>query len=180
MSPQQGIRQTTLPLNPDAFYLFYNDKLPGFRMSLGVTTYVPGPFNMTTEGSSSENWQLYSQGGRFFIRNYDQRAIYQLGLDEASAQIPTMLRRSGALGQQWSIIPIDEGADKGKWRLTNGMLGNETMLAVGSAGTFPQMSSSTEGSAWEIRLNIGSERDDTPKNMDMMVNVLSMEIGRQH
>lgn len=127
---------------------------------------------MTALGSlSSENWQLYYQQGRYFIRNYDYKADYQLGFDARSGSVPVMLRTSGDLGQQWTLTRVGDTT----FTLTNGLFGNGTLLALVGGNTIPGMQPSSTGSQWDITINVsaGSPKDQDP---DMMADVEDFEV----
>lgn len=96
---------------------------------------------------SSENWQLFYQQGCYFIRNRDFPSL-QLGLTQDDRTVPLLRERSGSLGQQWSITRDGEG-----WQLMNGLLGNSSFLALAAANEVPGMSTSEQGSIWDISSN---------------------------
>ena len=133
--------------NPKTFYLLNNTSLTNYSLSAGIFLDTNGAINMTTSGAySSENWQIFPQGGRFFIRNYDYGPNFQLGLTTESRGIPMLYPRSGSVTQQWSIMTTDGG-----WKLTNGLLGNGTALAI--TGDAISMRASNGGNVWEITQN---------------------------
>lgn len=108
-----------------------------------------GAINITDFGSvSSENWQLFPQGGRYFIRNYDYGAMYQLGLTEQSSQSPRLYIRNGKLEQQWTIKSISGG-----YQLINGLTGSGTSLNLPSGFILPAMRSDAGGETWNIKDN---------------------------
>ena len=95
--------------SPKTFYKFINPNLPNASLSAGIFQDSQGAINLTASGSlSSENWQLFYQAGRYFIRNYDYGAGYQLGLTDSSRSTPKLYPRSGKVEQQWSIISVSE------------------------------------------------------------------------
>lgn len=155
-----------------AYYRFSNDVYPGNTLSSGHFKDSNGEINMTVEEvfSSSENWQIYYQKGRYFIRNYDYLGDWQLGLDDNARSIPRMMRRSGALGQQWTLTEVDEG----KYTLTNGMLGNKSWLALVGSNTVPGMQPSTSGNEWIITINPSAQ---SPPAGNMMEDVANLEVG---
>lgn len=154
-----------------SFYRFSNDVYPGNTLSAGVFKDSNGDINMTIEGtfSSSENWQIYYQQGRYFLRNYDYGGDWQLGLDDNAKAIPRMMRRSGALGQQWTLTQGDEG----KWTFTNGMLGNGSWFALVGQNTIPGMQPSRSGNEWEITINPSA---GSPPEGNMMEDVDNFEV----
>lgn len=139
--------------NPRTFYLLFNpvykdSEGTDYALSAGIFLRPFGAVNITVMSLSSQNWQLFPQGGRYFIRNYDYGAGYQLGLTKDSGGVPTMLPRSGSLGQQWSIMQKDGG-----WQLTNGLLGNGSFLAVPADFLGIAMQASSAGTTWNITRN---------------------------
>lgn len=132
------------------FYVFNSSILPSYTLSAGIFLDSNGVISMTELGSlSSENWQIFPQGGRYFIRNYDYGAKYQLGLTEQDRSIPKLYPRSGSLAQQWSIIQRSGG-----WEIVNGLWGNGTWLALpGAFPVAPSMNSGETGRFWTITQN---------------------------
>ncbi len=95
----------------------------------------------------SENWQIFPQGGRYFIRNFDYGSSVQLGLTQSDQKTPRLYPQSGGLGQQWSIMETQGG-----WQLVNGLLGNGTTLDIQGAAA-PQMQSGDSGTTWLVVRN---------------------------
>ncbi|PSN63123.1 hypothetical protein BS50DRAFT_623943 [Corynespora cassiicola Philippines] len=145
--------------NPKAYYVLYNANSPNLTLSSGISQSTSGEINMTVENtySSSENWQLFYQKGRYFMRNYDYGGEYQLGLASTSDTTPKLMRRNGSLGQQWNLI---RGSDN-KWRFMNGLLGNASMLALTGKNMVPGMQASDKGTGWDILINpsVGEPED---------------------
>jgi hypothetical protein len=144
-----------MALSPNKYYILFNPTLKdeaGIQYALHAGIYLKpfGVVGIAPMSLSSQNWQLFPQGGRWFIRNYDYGPDYQLGLTTQGGGVPTLLRRSGSLGQQWSITPTDGG-----YRLTNGLLGNGTALAVPSQVVDIAMQAASVGTIWNITANAG-------------------------
>lgn len=155
---------------PSMYYTFHNAVDPNNTLSSGQNQNTKGGISMTNFGDrSSENWQLYYQQGRYFIRNYDYLGSMQLGLDEGSL-VPKLMKRSGALAQQWTMTRQDDGT----FRFTNGMLGNDSALALVKGNTMPAMQPSGQGTAWEILANPSAL---APKDPTMLVDVTGFEVS---
>lgn len=154
------------------FYRFYNSVRPNTTISAGQNQDSGGAINMTVAEtySSSENWQIYYQQGRYFIRNYDY-GDYQLGVTESSRSVPRLLKRSGALGQQWSLMRDDAG---GGWKMSNGLLGNGTWLSISGINTVPAMQPSGNGAVWDIQTNPSA---GSPKGGDLYQDVDNFEVS---
>jgi hypothetical protein len=156
--------------DPRAFYRFANDAYRDNTLSCGIYQDSNGAINMTTFGSlSSENWQIYYQQGRYFIRNYDYGADWQLGLSGISRSVPRLMRRSGSLGQQWTLTRRDDGT----WALSNGLLGNGSWLSLVAGNTVPGMQPSSTGASWDITINPSAQ---SPRDPDSFVDVNNFEV----
>ena len=157
---------------PDVYYVFHNAFAPNSSLNAGQAQNTKGAIGMNTAWtfSSSENWQLYFQQGRYFIRNYDYGGQWQLGLTEESPVVPKLLKRSGGLGQQWTM----ERQDDGTYRFHNGLLGNTSALALAVRDNVqPGMQSAASGSKWEIIVNLSAK---APKDPTMMQDVTDFEV----
>lgn len=119
---------------------------------------------------SSSNWQLYYQQGRYFIRNYDYGED-QLGLTESERAVPSLMRRSGALGQQWLLTRSEED---GGWMISNGLLGNGSWLSLTGANTVPAMQASSAGAVWDIQINPSA---GSPQGSDLYIDVDDFEVS---
>lgn len=154
------------------YYRFFNALSVGNTITTGINKDKDGILEMTVNEtySSSENWLLYQQSGRYFIRNYDYKEGDQLGVESTSRTDPRLLKRSGGLAQQWTLAKAEDG--KG-WRLTNGLLGNDTYL--GLQGKKPIMTKDTKsGTVWTIEMN---ESAGIPEATDPRVqNVADFEV----
>jgi hypothetical protein len=146
------------------YYRFYNDVQPNKTISSGIQQSAKGALNMTQSSSfsASENWQLYYQGGRYFIRNYDYLGDWQLGVTAESRSEPKLVTRTGALGQQWTLARTSDG--KG-YTLTNGLLGNGSYLALSGKNLVPAMQPSTAGAVWDIQINQSAGSPKEGSNM---------------
>ncbi|KAH8698103.1 hypothetical protein GQ44DRAFT_694239 [Phaeosphaeriaceae sp. PMI808] len=134
--------------DPKRFYRFGNSILANNTLSAGAFADSKGVVSMAQTGSfSSENWQIFSQSGRYFIRNYDFGAKMQLGMSEDNINVKMYLR-NGSLQQQWLINKVDGG-----WELVNGLLGPGTTLILPSGWKAPVMRSDNQGGVWNITEN---------------------------
>ncbi|KAF2203141.1 hypothetical protein GQ43DRAFT_282689 [Delitschia confertaspora ATCC 74209] len=133
------------PFDSKAFYTLHNTLSPHKTISSGLNRSTNGTINTTTEEtySSSENWQLFYQSGRYFLHNYDYGPEFQLGVTKDSWTVPRLIPRSGALGQQWNIERWDDGEEEGKggsvWRLTNALVGEQQFLGLSEPNTCPAL-----------------------------------------
>jgi hypothetical protein len=149
MSPAQMRRDGTPAFDSKMFYTLRNANAPKNALSAGIYTDTNGAINMTGFGAySSENWQLFFQSGRYFIRNYDYGANWQLGITEESRSIPKLYKRSGSISQQWTINSVAGG-----WELVNGLWGEGTVFALPKDWLIPAMRSEKDGEAWNITSN---------------------------
>ncbi|KAF1850818.1 uncharacterized protein K460DRAFT_391228 [Cucurbitaria berberidis CBS 394.84] len=162
------------PFDPKSYYRFSNAAYAGVTISTGYK-HSSSSIIFTPSGSrSSENWQIFRQGERYFIRNYDYGAELQLGLTKASDAVPRLLPRSGELGQQWNL---DQNED-GSWRVTNALLGNISVLgvsdAISSHEIAPAMNPSPdESKRWIVTVNLSAGQIWQP---GMLNDVLSPEV----
>ena len=167
MKRQRIQRAVEGDFDPSSFYTFHNPSSPNNTLSSGINQDSLGAIDMTLYGSlSSENWQIYYQQGRYFIRNYDW-GDFQLGLTERARSVPTLMKRSGSLGQQWTLARTDGG-----WTLANGLLGNGSWLSV-VGGNGPAMQPAETGATWEILIN---ESAGAPKGNDLYLDVSDFEV----
>jgi len=157
------------PLDDTYYYRFFNNVDQNNTMSSGASR--PKYINMTAQGSlSSENWQLFPQSGRYFLRNYDYGGEWQLGLTTQSLIIPSMLPRSGDLGQQWILNQWSDGT----WSLKNELAGNDSFLSLTYAATVPAMDTNSDGSHWNIEINVSAGQIT---NSDMLSSVGNLQVG---
>jgi hypothetical protein len=161
------------PFDPTVYYRFANVKYTSVTLSTGFKDSSPN-LTFTPAGSrSSENWQLYFQAGRYLIRNYDYGASAQLGLSDAARSVPRLLAPSGALGQQWLLDQYEDGS----WRVSNGLVGNVSVLGVSDALVTseigPGMMPSPDGSdRWLVTVNLSAGKVGTA----MLVDVEGLEV----
>jgi hypothetical protein len=143
-------RQDVSPaFDPKMFYTLNNLNLPNYTLSAGIYTDTNGATNLTAAGSySSENWQLFFQSGRYFIRNYDYGAKWQLGLTEDSRSTPRLYPRSGSISQQWTLNKVDGG-----WEMVNELWGEGTTFALPKNWPMAAMRSEADGRVWNITSN---------------------------
>lgn len=131
------------------FYTLNNLNLPRYTLSAGMYTESNGAINLTDYGSlSSENWQLFFQSGRYFIRNYDYGAKWQLGLTEDSRTVPKLYPRSGSISQQWTLNKVNGG-----WEMVNELWGAGTAFALPRNWPMAAMRSEPDGTVWNITSN---------------------------
>lgn len=167
-------RRDAAPLfDPRTFYTIRNPSLPFTQQSvaIGPRQNSPGPLTITPYNtSSSENWQIFPQGGRYFIRNYDYGSGYQLGLTQDSRFVPRLYARTGNFSQQWSIMPVEGG-----FRLMNGLWENGTYFGVTGSGTLG-MSRDEDGAVWNVTRNESADKTG-PKDVDMFNDVAGFEVS---
>jgi hypothetical protein len=152
------------------YYRFFNGNDTYETLSSGQNRYSLGNVNMTTIGwSSSENWQLYPQSGRIFIRNYDFGSGFQLGISDDSLSTPRLMIQSGELGQQWVFSQLSDSS----WQITNELLGNNTYLQLPTGETRPIMSTNNQtGTHWVVDANESVNVTDTT----MLSDVPNLEV----
>lgn len=143
-----------------SYYRFSNTQLSDATISSGISFSTNGAIDMTQLGSlSSENWQLWYQDGRYFIRNHDYGAQYQLGVNEGSPYVPLLLVASADLSQQWEVTSLSGGS----YTLTNllfatfnssGDISGQSQLALSSNGSiFLETTEDQSGAQWTIDIN---------------------------
>ncbi|KAF2440603.1 hypothetical protein P171DRAFT_104068 [Karstenula rhodostoma CBS 690.94] len=153
-------RGVTDYFDPHSFYRFHhtNRANEDLRIIDGTDDVDMLKFNT----SSSENWQIYYQQGRWFIRPYASSVEgswkdYQLALmqDEKGnvGRLPKLVKRSGEQGQQWTFAQVDDGSGGFGYKISNGLLGNTSFLALTGDGGPPGMQSSKEGTVWDMQVN---------------------------
>ncbi|KAH7127056.1 hypothetical protein B0J11DRAFT_527094 [Dendryphion nanum] len=165
MNHQLSRRQSESPFSPRSYYRLINDNAPKLTLSTGAGWST---VNLTTLGGfSSENWQIYHQQGRYFIRNYDSLLKSQFGLDSTSSSSPKLLKTSGVRGQQWVLTKADGG-----WTITNVLRGENVYLAMSSGGNYTQMQTNKQGAIWQFELNSSA---GLPKDPAMLIDVENVE-----
>jgi len=148
--PSYQFRRDDAPaFKPKEYYTIRNPNSATNSLSAGFQMDTNGGIRMVSfNTTSSENWQLFFQSGRYFIRNWDYGARWQLGLTEESRSIPKMYPRNGSLSQQWRISRSGDG-----WRLVNELWGDGTVFAQPVGWEVPAMRSEMDGATWNITVN---------------------------
>lgn len=165
-------RADTALFDNSNYFTFHNTLDDANTLSSGQLQNTKGNVSMTEFGKrSSENWQLYYQQGRYFIRNYDYLGTWQLGLTEDSKVVPKMLPRDGSLGQQWTLAKQDDG----NFRFTNGLLGNDSALGLVTGNTVPAMQVAGTGTEWTVLPNL-SAGETGAKDLTMMKDNPEFEV----
>lgn len=143
--------------SPRKYYRIGNINLPGAFLSANPITTTGGTVSLSLNGSlSSENWQLFAQSGRYFIRNYDFGSSLQLGLSAPSQDIPRMSMSQGLIQQQWSITGTTGG-----YYLANGLWGNDITLAIGTQLDV-NMRPNASANIWSITENASAANSKQP------------------
>ena len=167
--------------NSSSYYRFSNTQLNDATISSGISFNTDGAIAMTQLGSlSSENWQLWYQEGRYFIRNRDYGAEWQLGVSEGSPDVPLLLAASADLGQQWEVTSLSGGS----YTLTNllfatynssGDISGQFQLALSSDSSnsiFLETTEDQSGAQWTIDINTSA---GTP-SADMLKNLTDIQV----
>lgn len=160
MSPPRLDERDAALFDPHSFYRFHHENRAGqtLRIIDGDGNIDMAQFNT----SSSENWQIYHQQGRWFIRPYASSVEpswkdYQLGLtqDEKGnvGALPKVVKRSGGLGQQWTFTQVGDSDVGIGYKISNGLSGNTSFLALTGNGGPPEMQPSNEGTVWDMQGN---------------------------
>lgn len=158
------------------FYRILNQAQPNSSMSLAEQSRENEVILMTRIYPPSENWLLFFQEGRYFIRNYVYYGGFQIGLDSKNSTQPKLLVHRGDLGQQWILTKTGDGDGNTKrWTFTNGLLGNDTYL--GLDGTKLLMTrDKSKATVWDLELN---ESAGTPQiGSSMIESVRNMEVSQ--
>lgn len=120
-------RQAVEPaFDPHMFYRIRNFNMPNYQLGSGIAadTYIPIELNIKG-GLSSENWQLFYQAGRYFIRNRDYGPEYQLGLTDGDTGVPRLYRQNGTADQQWTVNQVVGG-----YEMVNELVGSASPFAL--------------------------------------------------
>jgi hypothetical protein len=160
---QQVRRQDTSSFDSKMFYTLNNLALPGYTLNAGWTDGNPQALVNVTKyrDYSSENWQLFYQSGRYFIRNYDYGAGWQLGLADGDKNAPKMYARSGSVAQQWTVKQVDGG-----WEIGNELLGSNSVLGMPKGWSLPAMrTGEKDGAVWNITSNPSAARLKPPTGL---------------
>ena len=160
------------PFDSTQYYRFFNDVSPGNTISSGNSEDTDGQISMTPEQSttSSENWQLFSQSGIYFIRNHDYGPHYQLGVSDANRSVPSLMSRSIDPGQQWLLTQRSDGS----WRVANVLLGNSSSLALTVGNDVPGMQPSDSGGHWDVQINVSAGKID---DSEMLCNLVGLTVS---
>jgi hypothetical protein len=147
-SIHQHRRDAVALFDPRTFYTIRPTAIDDVALAMGLKTVSPAPLRLLPRNTtSSENWQIFPQGGSYFIRSYDYGSGYQLGLTSDSRYVPRLYARNGNLSQQWNILPVSGG-----FELVNGLWGNSTFYSVTGSGVLG-MNGDDTGAVWNITRN---------------------------
>ena len=137
----------------------------------------PGTLSLTKYSFSSQNWQIFYQEPVYFIRNFDYKAEYQLGIPQDSPTQPALLPSSGSLMQQWNISLWDDGTHK----LTSMELGDVQVLGVGIKDDQPilVMNAAQNGSHWSFDPNPSDATTNVTDGMLQSVSVQAVRYDRE-
>lgn len=131
---------------------FYTIKIPNIprgSLNAGNSKDTNGDIKLDQiSTTSSENWQLFFQSGRYFIRNYDYGPRYQLGLTEEDRVFPRLYRTSGSVRQQWTLNKVNGG-----WEMGNELWETGARFALAPDSPKPFVRTETDGSPWNITIN---------------------------
>lgn len=116
-----GRRDTNDTWDPRSGYVLQSIVIP----NLFLGAWGPDLTFLVSRTNALAGWQIFPQGGRYFIRNLQLGPKLQLGLKLDAWNVSALYETSGTIGQQWSISPVPQG-----WQLTNGLLGNSSKLSV--------------------------------------------------
>lgn len=131
------------------FYTIKIPNIPGGGLNAGNSKDTNGGVRLDkVSKTSSENWQLFFQSGRYFIRNYDYGPRYQLGVTEEDRTSPRLYRTSGSVTQQWTLSKVNGG-----WEIGNELWGAGARYTLPPDSAQPLMRMETDGSPWNITIN---------------------------
>ena len=152
------------------YRLFNNARPANITLSSGISQDTNGALAMTPMNgfSSSENWQFFYQDDRYFIRNYDYRNVFQLGLASATSSKPSILDLKSDLLQQWLV----EREDDGTYIIRSQRPGNVQALGLAINDNTPQMTSNLDQAKWVIDPN--QSAGDVPAEMLLPVKVVEV------
>ena len=147
------------------YFRFANDESPNMTLQINSEDDPEAGLIMKTfdDGGMSENWHLYFESGRYFIRNYLHGKDWQLSLSETNTRFPLLRPRAKDLGQQWLI---EEAGTSSKFKLVNELRGPDYVLSLSRDNDVPTMDRAGD-SAWDITVNTGVD----PVPDDMMDDV---------
>ncbi|KAH7078831.1 hypothetical protein BKA63DRAFT_251943 [Paraphoma chrysanthemicola] len=146
----------SLAFDPSTYYTIRNVADLNFGLSSGQNMGPQGLVDLQAAGSlSSENWQILYQAGRYFIRNRDYGAGWQLGLTTGNISQPQLYPLStGGKNLQWTITKVDLG-----WQLENGLLGAGPVMVLNPTGALPLMQLGGTNGIWNITSNPSASKD---------------------
>jgi hypothetical protein len=132
------------------YYTIRNVADLNFGLSSGENMQPQGLVDTQAAGSlSSENWQFFYQSGRYFIRNRDYGAGWQLGLTPGNSSQPQLYPvTTGEKNLQWTVTKVDLG-----WQLANGLLGAGPIMVLNPTGALPLMQLGGSNGVWNITRN---------------------------
>lgn len=146
---RHGRRDDSPDFDAQEFYTIKIPNNPGGGLNAGNSKNTNGGVRLEqVSKTSSENWQLYFQSGRYFIRNYDYGPRYQLGVTEEDRLSPRLYRTSGSISQQWTLHQVSGG-----WEMGNELWGTGARFALPPDSATPSMRQETDGSPWNITIN---------------------------
>lgn len=134
---RHSTRDDTPAFDPHMFYTLQLASTPTYTLNTRAfqgTSHAPEFMVQRTQ--ASENWQLFSQSGHYFIRNFDFGPKWQLGFSksETSPQTPLLYPQSGGIEQQWTFNKVDGG-----WEIANELAGNGSRYALEGSVKVPSM-----------------------------------------
>jgi hypothetical protein len=148
--PHRARADDTPAFDSTMYYTIRNVADLNFGLSSGENMQPQGLVDTEAAGSlSSENWQLFYQSGRYFIRNRDYGAGWQLGLTPGNSSQPQLYPvTTGERNLQWTVTKVDLG-----WQLANGLLGAGPVMVLNPSGALPLMQLGGSNGVWNITKN---------------------------
>jgi hypothetical protein len=143
------------PFDPTRYYRLSNSLLgPNYTVAVVPNNPPDLPNIFPIRTGSSENWQLFYDGGVYFIRNYVYGSKYQLGVTKDNASVPQLLATDSSLGMQWNLTQ-----DGGNWLIRNMLLGQGDLMGISADSlehTSLIMNTASNGAQWEVDINISA------------------------
>lgn len=142
-------------------------------LSSGIGRDTNGSLAMTEieTFSTSENWQIYSQEDRYFLRNRDYLDGYQLGIN-ASLSTPQVMPSAEDVYQQWFFDRTDDDT----FIIKNEGLGDNLVFGLALNNPIPQMSPNSQLAAWEIDPNLSA--DSVPVPNELLQSIVVVKVRR--
>ncbi|KAH4041739.1 hypothetical protein HBI09_003890 [Parastagonospora nodorum] len=165
-------RSDATHFEPGVYYTLSNTNLSGMALSFGSS--VPGNETIVMtryKQVGSENWQLFFQSGRYYIRNRDYGAGWQLGFESGKETSPKMYARSGSVSQQWTIDLVLGGR-----KLRNGAVEKMVFALRNDRTLVMQREDNTDGEIWSVNRRDPGEPESSPITEDMLRQVDGMEL----